>query len=425
MSSARAHTVIVGGGVMGASIAWHVARDRDPIEEPIVLLEKSALAAGSSGRSGAILRQHYSDRELASMARDSLRVYAGLEARTGRSIGFQRMGVITLAGPEKPETIALVQKNVAMQQSIGIDTRIVDGREVRALVPGIDVSDGAIGAYEPDGGGVDPVRTVEAFAALARECGAVTRIGVRVTDLRVENGRVIGVETNEGPIEAENVVVATGPWSQPLLARAGIDVPLRVVRPEQHFLALPRAGVTTHDDAHERLEHVALERFGLGRSTLAPAAHPVILDLERNFYTRCEGHFARTRVGRMDYAIDDEVPDPDKLDEHVTDEYKRWARHELERRIPRYRDQPDVGSQVGMYTLSPDAQALIGRTNSLRGLIIVTGFSGHGFKLAPSVGEGVAQMLRNETVSAFDTRFFSPDRFEGKSDSQWGGAFGL
>src|SRR4029079_2029217 len=227
----------------------------------------------------------------------------------------------------------------------------------------------------------------------------------------------------DGPIEAACVIVATGPWSQPLLARAGIDMSLRVVKPEQHLLALPRVSGTRGDDARERLEDIALERFGLGRSTLAPAAHPVILDLERNYYTRCEGHSARTRVGRMDYDKDDVVPDPDKLDEHVTDEYKVWARRELERRIPRYRDQPDVGSQVGMYTLTPDAQALIGRTFSLEGLIVVTGFSGHGFKLAPSVGEGVAQMVRGETVTAFDAKFFSPDRFRGQSQSAWSGAF--
>jgi glycine/D-amino acid oxidase-like deaminating enzyme len=425
MSVRRADTVIIGGGVMGTAIAWHAAQHADPIDGPVVLLEKKALAAGESGRSGAILRQHYSDRELAAMARDSLRVYAGLEARTGRSIGFQRMGVITLAGPEKPETIALVEKNVAMQRAIGIDTRIVDAREIRALAPGIDVSDGAIGAYEPDGGGVDPVRTVETFAALAREAGAVTRIGVRAIKLVVEKSRVVGVETDDGRIEAKTVVVATGPWSQPLLAGIGLDLPLRVVRPEQHFLALPRVHARSSDEAREGLADAALERFDLQRAPLAPPAHPVILDLERGFYTRCEGHAARTRVGRMDYAHDDLVPDPDNVDEEVTDEYKRWARRELERRFPRYRDEPDAGSQVGLYTLSPDAQAMIGRPRSFEGLIVVTGFSGHGFKLAPSVGEGVAQMLRSEAVSAFDGAFFSPDRFEGRGDTDWGGAFGL
>jgi sarcosine oxidase, subunit beta len=424
MSVRRAKVVVVGGGVMGVAIAWHAAKRADAIEEPVVLLEKTALAAGSSGRSGAILRQHYSDVELAAMARDSLRVYAGFEARTGRSIGFQKTGVLTLAGPERPETIALVERNIVMQQSIGIDTRRVDAREIRALVPGIDVSDGVIGAFEPDGGGVDPHATVEAIAALAREEGAITRIGVRVTALRVEKGRVTGVDTNEGPIEAETVVVAAGPWTRELLARAGVDVPLRVVRPEQHFLATPRASIAW-SEANERLEDAMLDRFGFERRRLASPAHPVILDLERNFYTRCEGHAARTRIGRMDYLLDDSVADPDALDEVVTSEFEHWSRAELERRLPMYRDERDVGSQAGLYTLTPDAQALIGRWPKLAGLVVVSGFSGHGFKLAPSVGEGVAQIVWNETVSAFDPQFFAPDRFAGRESSAGNGAFGL
>lgn len=425
MSVRRAKAVIVGGGIMGVSIAWHAARRADPIDEPIVLLEKSALAAGSSGRSGAILRQHYSDRELASMARDSLRAYAAIERRTGRNIGFQRTGVVTIAGPERPETIDLVRRNVTMQREIGIDTRLVDARELRELVPGIDVSEGTIGAYEPDGGGVDPVRTVETFAALAREAGAVTRVGTRVTRLVREGRRVVGVETDEGRIDAETTVVATGPWSRPLLLDAGLDVPLRVVRPEQHFLALPRLDGAADAAHEERLEDSVLDRFGLPRSRLAAPAHPVVLDLERGFYTRCEGHTRRTRVGRMDYSHDDDVPDPDRLDEHVRSEFRTWAREQLVRRLPRYRNEPDVDAQAALYTLTPDAQALIGRPSTIDGLILVTGFSGHGFKLGPSVGEGVAQLLFTEPLTAFDADFFSPDRFLDRPIAPASGAFGL
>ena len=425
MSTRKAHTIVVGGGVMGVAIAWQLARHCDPIDEPVVLLEKTRLAAGSSGRSGAILRQHYSDRELATMARDSLRVFANLESRTGRSIGFQRTGVVTLAGPSKPETIELVERNVAMQRGCGIDTRIVDARELRELVPGIRVADGSIGAFEPDGGGVDPVRTVEVLATLAREAGAITRLGARVHELVVERGRVVGVDTDEGRMTAEHVVLATGPWSRPLLARIGFDLPLSVVRPEQHFLALPRIDRPPADDAHARLEDSVLDRFGLARTPLAPAAHPVILDLERGFYTRCEAHTSRTRVGRMDYSRDDPIPDPDALDERVSDEFRSWARAQLEARLPVYEEQPDVAAEVGLYTLTPDAQAVIGRPRGIAGLIVVTGFSGHGFKLAPSVGEGVAQMVRGEPVSAFEPEFFAPDRFAGRSGGAPSGAFGL
>ncbi len=432
---------------MGTAIAWYAAQRFDPLVEPVLLLEKKDLAAGSSGRSGAILRQFYSDRVVAAMARDSLRVYATLEARTGRSIAFQQMGVLTLAGPDKPEDVALIRRNVAMQIEIGIDTRLVDAAEIRRLVPGIAVQDGTVGAFEPGGGGVDPVRTVNVFAALARESGASIRTGVAVTGFVVRSGRIEGVETDSGRIEAATVVVASGPWTRALFAPLGVELPLRVVRPEQHFIEPPVANVQRGSSpppataSIERAESVARRaagtspsvsapdaeldaRFAEAHPRLAPAAHPVLLDLEHGFYTRCESHAARTRVGHMDYAHDGEISDPDQLDETVSAEFKSWAHASLSRRLPLYAGQKDAGSTVGMYTVSPDAQALIGPVNGIQGLFVVSGFSGHGFKLAPSIGEGVTQMIRGEPVSAFDTDFFSPQRFA-TVGTHAGRAFGL
>lgn len=396
----KAKFVIVGGGVMGVSIAWHAASRGDSIDDPIVLLEKKALAAGSSGRSGAILRQHYSQREVAAMARDSLKVFADFEKKTGRSIGFRRTGVLTLASPDRPADVALIERNVEMQVSIGIDTRRVDAAEMRRLVPGIAVRDGSVGAYEPGGGGVDPIATVEGFAAIAREKGAATRIGVEATRILVRGGRAVGVETEEGPIEAEWIVVAAGPWTRKLLAGIGIELPLKAVRPEQLFLAMPRPAADP------------------GTEETPPAAHPVVLDLEHGFYARCESHASplgfegpRTRVGRMDYEHDEEVLDPDAVSDAVDDGFRSWARAGVASRLPVYRDRPEVGAFCGMYTLSPDAQALVGPCRDLPGLLVVSGFSGHGFKLSPSIGEGVAQMLWGEPVSAFDAEFFDPERF--------------
>jgi glycine/D-amino acid oxidase-like deaminating enzyme len=411
----KAKFVIVGGGVMGVSIAWHAAARADSIEEPIVLLEKKALAAGSSGRSGAILRQHYSQREVASMARDSLKVFADFEKKTGRSIGFQRTGVLTIAGPDRAEDVALIRRNVEMQVSIGIDTRLVGAAEMRRLVPGISVAEDSVGAYEPGGGGVDPVATVHEFAALAREKGAITRIGVGATKILARGGRVVGVDTEDGPIEAEKVVVAAGPWTRSLLLDTGVDLPLRAVKPEQLFLAMPKRVQPPKRDEGEDEGTTLLAR---GREELAPAAHPVVLDLEHGFYARCESHasplgFAgpRTRVGRMDYAEDEEIADPDAVDDAVGGSFRAWAREGIAARIGTYRDLPEVGAFCGMYTLSPDAQALVGPLRDLPGLLVVSGFSGHGFKLSPSIGEGVAQMLWDEPVSAFDADFFEPERF--------------
>jgi len=415
----KAGVVVVGGGVMGASIAWHAARFADPLSGPVVLLERTRLAAGSSGRSGAILRQFYSDRVVAAMARDSLRVYAGLGRATGRSIGFQRTGVVTIAPPGRPEEAALVERNVTMMSSIGIDVRRVDAAGIRRLVQGAVVAEGSTGAFEPDAGAVDPVRTVEVLAILARELGAVTRVGVEARALVVEEGRVRGVDTSAGRLHAERVVVAAGPWTRRFLRPAGLELPLRVVRPEQLFLAAPAARGATDAAAEEEDPAAGIDpRLGGEDPSLAPAAHPVLLDLEQGIYARCEGHVSReglpvprTRIGRMDHAQDAEVEDPDEAEPGVSPAYRRWARERLARRLPDYRARPEVGAFTGLYTLSPDEQALIGPAPGIAGLWIVAGFSGHGFKLAPSVGEGVAQMLRGEPVSAFDGAFFSPARF--------------
>lgn len=424
----EAKVAIVGGGVMGVSIAWHAAMRADPGDAPVVLLEKTELAAGSSGRSGAILRQFYSQREVAGMARDSLAVYTGFERRTGRRIGFQRMGVLTIAGGSQPEDVALVERNVEMMRGIGIEVRRLDAAEIARLVPGIEVRAGSVAAYEPGGAAVDPVATVEAIASLAREKGAVTRLGSAALGFLRRGDRVVGVETDAGPLEAETVVVAAGPWTRKLLLRVGIDLPLRTVRPEQLFLEVPPARRTPSISR----EAAGAGGFLRGSQDLDPAAHPVILDLEHGFYARCEAHPSRqgfvsprTRIGGMDLSRDDEVDDPDELLELVDDEFRAWARSRLESRMPDYRASAEVGSTVGMYTLSPDSQALIGPVPSAPGLIVVSGFSGHGFKLAPSIGEGVAQMIWNEPVSAFDVEFFSPERFQEHSSGAPVRGFGL
>ena len=418
----RADVVVVGGGVIGLATAWHAARRADPLSRPVVLLEKRSFGAGSSGRSGAILRQHYSDRELVAIARDSLRVYAGLEAATGRSIGFERCGAISLAAAGQEGQRALLERNAATMRELGVDARLVEGEELRSLVPGIDAARGTLGLWEPDAGAVDPLRTLDALAALARENGAVARVGVAARALAVERGRVVGVETDDGRIEARAVVVAAGPWTRDLLARAGVPFPLRVVRPLQHFVESSPIEGAAGRAALAGEEAGVAGRFA--RTAESRSAHPVILDLELGFYARCEPWRGRARVGSMSYDGDDEVPDPDRLDERVDEGFRAWARERLVRRMPAYGARADAGAQAAMYTLTPDAQALIGPIAGIEGAYVVSGFSGHGFKLAPSIGEGVAQMVAGEPVGAFDAAFFDPRRFA-RAGSGRGGAFGL
>src|SRR5688572_1294041 len=157
----RARILIVGGGIMGVSIALKCA---PRTASPVVLIERKQLGAGSSGRSGAILRQHYRDAEVARMARDSLREYGRFEDETGLPLGFRRTGVLTLAGPDQPDWCRRIRENVAMLQGLGIETELVDAARMRALVPGAVVREGSVGAWEPGAGFVDPLLTLDSFA---------------------------------------------------------------------------------------------------------------------------------------------------------------------------------------------------------------------------------------------------------------------
>ncbi|MCY3002062.1 MAG: FAD-dependent oxidoreductase [Planctomycetota bacterium] len=377
----RVDTLIVGGGVMGAAIALERARATDPITHPVLLLERRAPGAGSSGRSGAILRQFYSDSELISMAGESLSTYASFELRTGRPIGFTRCGVLTIAGPGNPQTLPLVERNLERMRACGAEV-----------------------------------------VALDRDAGATVRCGVEVLELVVENGRVRRALTSDGEIECERVVVAAGPWSRNLLARSGLSLPLRVVRPEQHFVVMPRVPNQAAPVAACAPE-VDFDRRFAGFDVPAPA-HPVLLDLEKGFYTRCEPSRERTRVGAMDYDRDHELADPDMLEESVSAEFSRWSREILVSRLPFYAREQDCDVLAAWYTLTPDAQPLLGVCPGLDNVLLATGFSGHGFKLAPSVGQGIAQMLAGIDVRAFDARFFDPARFARNSGAR-SGAFGL
>jgi len=152
-------------------------------------------------------------------------------------------------------------------------------------------------------------------------------------------------------------------------------------------------------------------RFRPDPLDLMPAAHPVILDRVNGLHLRCEPSAKRTRVGRLGFEGLPELERPENLDEAVGDEMRDWARPRLEARMPIYKDMADEGGQASWITLTPDERPLVGPVKEIPGLYIVTGFSGNDFQLAPSIGEGLAQMILGQPVSAIDPEFFSLDRF--------------
>lgn len=407
----KAKILIVGGGAMGTSVALSAAKRCDPLTEPVILIEKGSLGSGSSGRTGAVIHQGYPERALAGMARDALKVYSGMHSTVGRSVGYKKTGVLIVAGNGRDE-IEQLAKDVAMQKEIAIDVQLVGASEMRRLCPGIEVADDAMGSYEPAGGYIQPRQAIQTMAALARARGATTRTGVENPKVLVENGRAVGVATSEGEFRAPNVVLATGPWTKEIMRELGVEMPLRVVRSEEHFVEMPDPPSIEDALHHDDAEADDIEtRFRPDPLDMIPVAHPVILDRSQKLLVRCEPKERRTRIGRMGFDGLEELERPEQLKESVGDELKNWARPRLHERMPIYRDMKDLGGQAAWITLTPDERPIVGPVKEIPGLYVVTGFTGNDFQLAPSIGEGLAQMILGQPVSAIDPEFFSLERF--------------
>lgn len=407
----KAKILIIGGGGMGTSIALHAATRCDPLDEPVVLIERDRLGAGSSGRSGAIVHAAYSDRALCGMARDSLKQYQHLTTHTGRSVGHRKTGVLILPG-DGEEELQHHKDDLAMQQALGINAEELDAEGMRALFPGIEVEDDAVGIWQPDGGFLEPSRTIETFARLARERGATTRTGITSPRVLVEEGRVVGVETDQGHFEAEHVVLATGAWTPVLLEQLGVKWPLRVLRTEEHFMAMPPVDISEEDEGfHDTGGGGHEARFVPDPLETLPVAHPVLIDRRNCFYVRCDPQSKRSRIGRLGFKRLPEIDGPLAPSETASEDFSQWARESISKRLPYYGDLEDRESNASHITVTPDGRGIIGEAPEVKGLWVVTGFSGLDYTLAPSVGEGLVQMILGKPVSAFDPAFFAPNRF--------------
>src|SRR2546421_11764847 len=216
--------LIVGGGVIGTSTAFALARRR---AGRVLLLEKSYLGAGSSGKSGAIVRQHYSNRLTATMARQSLRVFEQFDEIVGGPPVFTHTGMVLVVNERDR---AGLEANVAMQREPGIDVRLVSAQVLADIDPNARLGEDELAAYEAEAGYVEAVQVVASFAEAARREGADIRLGVEVKGLIAEGGKIVGVDTNEGRYNSPCVVLTTGAWAARLARDVGITLPVQPCR---------------------------------------------------------------------------------------------------------------------------------------------------------------------------------------------------
>lgn len=371
--------VIVGGGIIGCATALELSRRGSKV----AVLEKGSLASGSTGKSSAIVRQHYSNEVTARMARWGLDVFHDFEERVGGPCGFVRCGFLVLVAAEDAEGL---HANVALQQGVGINTRVLSPEEVRDVLPGAAASDLVAAAWEPDAGYADPHMTTTGLANAAKRHGARFFFNTEVTGMRFVGDRVVGVDTPSGGFDAPAVVNCAGPWGRRVGRMAGLDVPVNACR----------AQVSVY-----------------GRPEGQRGPHPVVLDFAHASYFRPEtGNLML--VGLIDPSEADDVVDPDAYPEHTDRGFDEMVGMRWVERCPAMEAAELRRGYAGLYEITPDWHPIIDEVPAGSGHFLCTGFSGHGFKLAPAVGLMTAEMVLGGKPT-FDVEMFRLSRYaEGK-----------
>jgi len=373
-----ADVVIIGGGVNGASVAFNLARLG---VGRVVLLERRHLGAGASGKSGSLVRMHYTNEAESRLAWESLKVFRNFDAMVGGDCGFEAPGFVQIVNPAHADAL---RANVAMQQRLGIDTRLVSREELTEISPDLRVDDVGAAAYEPGSGFADPNATTFALAAAARRLGATIETDCEALRIVTEGGRVAGVETSRGRVAAPVVVAVPGAWAGRLLDPLGLDFGLTPYRIQVSIFRWPE-GFTRR--------------------------HPAVIDSTRSAWIRPEGH-AGTLIG---VELGAGHADPDKYDEGVDEAYVALCREALATRFPAFERSTMRGGWAGMIMMSPDGRPIIDQIPSVPGLFVMLGDSGTSFKTSPAIGRCLAEwIVKGQPETADLTRFRSTRFAEGQ-----------
>ncbi len=371
----RVDVVVTGGGCVGASVAFHLARRR---AGRILLVERDTVGSGPTSRTVGIVRLHYSHRPLVELTQRSLEHFVHFHELTGRTADFTRTGFLLLAPSSEVEGL---RANVELQRELGVRAEVLGPEEVARLDPRMSLEGVAAAAYEPDAGYADGYATATAFAAAARELGVEVWEGARVESVEVSAGRVVGVRTSRGPVSCSRVLVAAGVWSAELLRPSGVELPVVASREQVVQLAPP-------------------EEFG--------KLQLVVEDLSLGFYARPEtGGTVLTGVLEEE---PEEVVDPDRYHTGVDWSFVERVGALWSRRYPGAAGAQVRGGYASIYDVTPDWQPALGPVEGVEGLFVAAGFSGHGFKLSPALGEELARWVCGEEPTV-DLKPFSLARF--------------
>ncbi|WBQ04689.1 NAD(P)/FAD-dependent oxidoreductase [Kribbella sp. CA-293567] len=344
---ARAEVVIVGGGVIGTSIAFHLA---EAGVTGILLLERNELGSGSTSKAAGGVRANFSDDLNIALGARSLEAFARFGQRPGQEIDLRRVGYLFLLSTN--EQVELFEQSTRLQNAAGQPTRMLDVTEAVRLAP-ILSPDGLLAAcFSPNDGHCTPESVVLGYATAARKLGARLVTGCDVLGIDAIGNEIRGVRTSRGSVATSTVICAAGAWSEPLAATAGVELPVTPLR-RQIVVTAAVPGL--------------------------PRGLPMTIDFSSTFYFHSEG--PGLLIG---------MSDPDEQPGFRLDRSEAWFPRltaAMEQRAPSLLDVGLTGGWAGLYENTPDHNALIGEAPDVGRFLYATGFSGHGFLQGPAVGE--------------------------------------
>lgn len=370
--------VIVGAGVMGASIAFQLARRK---AGHIVVLDKDHVGSGGSSRSSALVRMHYSFAPEVQLALVSLKMFQHWREIVGEAGAFRKTGFVRIVHPGETERL---KQNVAMQRELGASVELIDRRQLQELEPDWAVDEVELAAYEPESGYGDGNVVANDFLSRARDLGATYLSREGATSFLIAGGKIRGVQTEAGAIHAPVVIAATGPWTRPLMQQVGFDPPIET---EYHQVAILK-----------------------NAPDMKPAGCACI-DSVTATYFRSDG--------RDKFLIGDfygkRPADPDNFPQRAMETDLEEIIERASRRVPKIENAEVMRGVTGVYDMTPDARPLLGQVPGVEGLYICAGFSGMGFKISPAIGVVMSELILDGAAATVEISAFRPTRFaEGK-----------
>jgi sarcosine oxidase subunit beta len=373
-ATTTADVVILGAGVIGASIAFHLARRK---AGRVVVIDKGHVGQGGSGRSSALVRMHYSYPPEVQLALVSLRIFEHWREIVGENGDFRKTGFVRIVHPGET---ARLKQNVEMQRKLGVNVKLVGRHELQALEPDWQVDEVELAAYEPDSGYGDGAGVANDFLTRARELGVTYLSKTQAREFMIEGDQVRGIGTDHGKISAPVVVAATGPWTQPLFKRSGVELPIET---EYHQVAILKNAPGMKGGGCACIDSVSATYF---RSD----AHDKFLI----------GDFYGQRGA-----------DPDNFPQRAADDGLEEIIERACGRVPKLENAEVMRGVTGVYDMTPDSRPLLGEIAGIRGLYVCAGFSGMGFKISPAIGLVMSELLLDGSGKTVDISSFCPGRF--------------